>query len=131
LFPTINDRVRAFHKSVFDWLTNENRSQQYYIDLQEGNRRLADFGWKRYQEGVGKMGFYSILHLPAHLAACGRDGDLGRLLLDFDWIQAKLDLTDTVSLIADYGYFAGLVSKEPAGQSVPGRPIGIPPWRAV
>src|SRR3984893_12814240 len=24
LFPTINDRVRAFHKSVFDWLTNEN-----------------------------------------------------------------------------------------------------------
>jgi hypothetical protein len=123
--------VCAFHKSVFDWLTDENGPPQYYIDIQEGHRCLADFGWKQYQQGVDKMGRYSVIHLPAHLATCGRKDDLSKLLLDFDWIQAKLDLTDIVSLIADYGYLIGSASGEAADETPAGRPIGIPPWRAV
>lgn len=131
LFPAINDRVRAFHKSVFDWLTDESRPHQYCIHIQEGHRCLADFGWKQYQQGVDKMGRYSVVHLPAHLAACGRADDLGKLLLDFDWIQTKLDLTDIVSLIADYRYLSSPTSVEGAEGAPAGRPIGIPPWRAV
>src|SRR6516225_6880902 len=53
--------VCAFHKSVFDWLTDENGPPQYYIDIQEGHRCLADFGWKQYQQGVDKMGRYSVI----------------------------------------------------------------------
>lgn len=132
LFPTIGDRVRAFHKSIFDWLTDEKRSFQYFVDMQEGHSRLANLGWKQYQLGVDKMHRYSIIHLATHLAACGRTADLLKLLLDFDWIQAKLDMTDIASLIADYEDFDHMASVEVATEpTLPGRPIGIPPWRAV
>ena len=35
----------------------------------------------------------------------GRKDDLRRLLLDFEYLQAKLAATDANALIADYDYF--------------------------
>jgi WD40 repeat protein len=37
-----------------------------------------------------------------HLRQAGRASALGELLIDFDWLQAKLDATDVTALIADY-----------------------------
>jgi WD40 repeat protein len=41
-------------------------------------------------------------HLVYHLHAAGRDDELQTLLLDFDWLQAKLEATDVNALLADY-----------------------------
>ena len=42
-----------------------------------------------------------------HLVQAGRKDDLRRLLLDFNYLQAKLAATDPNALIADYDYLAG------------------------
>ena len=38
-----------------------------------------------------------------HMVQCGRKGRLRKLLLDFGWLQAKLEAADVTSLIADCG----------------------------
>jgi APAF-1 helical domain len=42
-----------------------------------------------------------------HLAKAGRESDLRRLLLNFDYLLGKLDATDVNAMIADYDYTAG------------------------
>ena len=51
-----------------------------------------------------------------HLAQAGRQEQLRRLLLDFDWIRAKLEATDLTALIADYD----LLPEEPQAKLVQG-----------
>ncbi|RZN36806.1 MAG: WD40 repeat domain-containing protein, partial [Methanosarcinales archaeon] len=50
---------------------------------------------------------YLWTHLAYHLVEAGRGDELWRLLLDFDWLQAKLAATDVNSLIADYDHLPG------------------------
>jgi WD40 repeat protein len=45
---------------------------------------------------------YAWRWLPWHLARAGRKADLRRLLWDGEWLQAKLEATDTNALIADF-----------------------------
>jgi WD40 repeat protein len=104
LFPVSGGRIRPFHQSVRDWLTDENRAGDYFTVVDAGHRRLADYGMRLYGIGVAEMGRYSVTHLPAHLAACGRNGELRGLLLDPDWMEAKLKATDVTALISDYDY---------------------------
>lgn len=49
---------------------------------------------------------YAWRWLSFHLREAGRMAELRRLLLDLEWLQAKLEATNTVALIADYE-FAG------------------------
>jgi hypothetical protein len=65
---------------------------------------LADWGWAECQHGITKDHLYCLRHLPTHLAEAGRDGDLRTLLLNFNWLQTKLEATDPNALIADYEY---------------------------
>ena len=47
---------------------------------------------------------YAWHWLSYHLKGGGRSGDLRNLLLDFDWLRAKLDAADVQALITDYDY---------------------------
>src|SRR5262249_44389429 len=47
---------------------------------------------------------YLWRRLAYHFVKGERTEDLRRLLLDFDWIKAKLEATDTTALIADYDF---------------------------
>jgi len=43
-------------------------------------------------------------HLAYHLREAGREDELHALLLDFDWLQARLDALDVNALLADYDW---------------------------
>ena len=47
---------------------------------------------------------YAWRWIGYHLIQAGRKDDLRRLLLNFNWLQAKLEATDVNALIADYDY---------------------------
>jgi len=49
---------------------------------------------------------YAWRWLGYHLVQAGRQGEFRKLLLDFPWLQAKLEVTDANALIADYDFFA-------------------------
>ena len=47
---------------------------------------------------------YFFQHLARHLIEAGRKDELRTILLDFNWIRAKLKATDVSSLVADYDF---------------------------
>jgi WD40 repeat protein len=51
---------------------------------------------------AGPQDGYFFEHLAYHLMAANRSAELARLLLDFRWLQAKLEATDINRLQADY-----------------------------
>ncbi len=106
--PAREGRYAFFHKSMFDWLTGWNTQEDrpfadpYYVSLRKGRTRLADWCWLEYQRRPLKPSLYYLRHLPGHLHEAGRDNDARSVLLDFDFLQAKLEATDANALIADY-----------------------------
>jgi hypothetical protein len=72
LFPDSGGRVRPFHQSVRDWVTQENRAGRYLVSVDPGHRLLADEGWRQYQSNsqtrlLERMNPYFVLHLTEHL----------------------------------------------------------------
>jgi WD40 repeat protein len=102
LFPAVDGCIGPFHQSLLDWLVDPSRSGDYWIDIRAEEQRLAELAWHEYTEGITTMGQYCIKHAVSHLAACRRNDALKRLLLDPEWIQAKLRVSGVVPLIADY-----------------------------
>jgi len=104
LFPVFANKIQPFHKSVLDWLTERDKAGPYFTSTREGHKCLTDYGWQEYQSGIDSMSGYSVVHLPAHLSLLERKENLHKLLLDFNWLQAKLEVTDITSLVSDYNH---------------------------
>ena len=106
--PVREGRYSLFHRSLFEWLTGWDTQQDqslagpYHLSLQDGHKRLADWGWAEYGRGIQNASPYCLRHLVAHLHEADRNDRARTVLLDFDWLQAKLAATDVNALIADY-----------------------------
>jgi hypothetical protein len=108
--PVREGRYSLFHRSLFEWLTGWDTQDQplggpYHLSLQEGHKRLADWGWVKYGRGVQNASLYCFRHLVAHLHEADRKDQARTVLLDFDFLQAKLLATDANALMADYDHF--------------------------
>ncbi|HEX8499450.1 MAG TPA: TIR domain-containing protein [Pyrinomonadaceae bacterium] len=100
LFKTEGGRLQPFHRTLVDWLTDENKAGQYFISVQEGDRRLADHG--RAQLQSGRMSDYTLTYLPWHLARARRPEELKGLLTNFDFVMAKCRAGMGDDLLGDY-----------------------------
>jgi WD40 repeat protein len=69
----------------------------------EVHNRLVN-AWPDWRNLPELPGEYPWRWLPWHLAQAGRKGDIGRVLWDPQWMQAKLKAADANALIADYEY---------------------------
>ncbi|MHC4674752.1 MAG: hypothetical protein ACYTBZ_19890 [Planctomycetota bacterium] len=49
---------------------------------------------------------YSLENQAYHLVQAGKQQELRQLLMNFHWIQARLNATDVISLSADYEYLS-------------------------
>lgn len=76
--------IKACHKSLVDWLTNDEQSGCYFVSSKEGHRCLAELGCREIDQIPRAMSPYLICNLPQHLAAIG---DLARLreVLNEQW----------------------------------------------
>jgi hypothetical protein len=110
--PVREGRYSLFHRSLFDWLTgwdvqlDQPLTESYGVSLKKGRVRFADWGWAEYGRGVQYVSSYGFRHLVAHLHEAGRNEQARTVLLDFNWLQIKLEVTDVNALIADYDYLA-------------------------
>jgi WD40 repeat protein len=108
--PIREGSYSLFHRSLFEWLTGWDTQQDqsfagpYHVSLQEGHKRLANWGWAEYERGVQHTSLYCFRHLLAHLHEVDRNDRARTVLLDFNWLQAKLISTDINALIADYDF---------------------------
>jgi len=71
LFPQTGDKavdtIKPFHRSVSDWITNNQMAYPYYIDVHYGHKVLSKFGWKLFTSGKLFNDDYFTNHLAAHL----------------------------------------------------------------
>jgi WD40 repeat protein len=102
LFQRQDGRISPFHKSIQDWLTNPDDSGEYYIPFEDGHRKLADHGWKQYEEDVEKMDDYSLAWLPMHLAQVAEQGKLVMILKDFNYTMARVKAGYLERMFEDY-----------------------------
>jgi WD40 repeat protein len=109
--PYIDKSYRVFHKSLFEWLTDwdEEAGQpiagdDYYISLREGHSRWADLNWAQYRKNHYPPSDTVLLCLPAHLAGAARWDDLAQVLLDWQFLEAKVAsrATNAYNLLADF-----------------------------
>ncbi|MCP5524790.1 MAG: toll/interleukin-1 receptor domain-containing protein, partial [Verrucomicrobiales bacterium] len=74
--------IKAYHKSLADWLGNDELAGSYFVSSNEGHRSLAEMGCAELHETPGAMSPYSICNLPQHLAAAGNVAGLRDVLND-------------------------------------------------
>jgi WD40 repeat protein/transcriptional regulator with XRE-family HTH domain len=104
---------------------NENRYRLYHEVFQEFLQEEIDPGLQKYHVAIADSALqktstvreesaavnpyrglddYELRCLPDHLAKAGQHRTLGKILLDFEWLQAKLEIGGVAALIADYEY---------------------------
>jgi hypothetical protein len=74
--------VKAYHKSLADWITNDERAGSYFVSSKEGHRSLAELGCVELHENPRAMSPYLICNLPQHFAAAGDVAGLRDVLND-------------------------------------------------
>ncbi len=89
LFKFDKGKVRPFHRSIVEWLTDEYKHDPYFISVAEGHKILAERGWKMYESGESSWTAYLITYLPTHLCIAGRLEELEEVLNDFTFIRAE------------------------------------------
>jgi WD40 repeat protein len=102
----LQDRTVSLHDVMRTYLAPQLRNGA------ELHERLVH----RFGDPFSLTDSYAWRWLTYHLAAAGRHNDLKHLLLDFRWLERKLEETDISSLIRDYDW----LRSDPAIQLVQG-----------
>ena len=100
---------RLFHQSLIDHFhpnrdTEADRASIIAQSLSTCARNMG--GWRHANS-------YLVRHMASHWAACRPQLELHSLLLDFQWMRARLEGTDIHALLKDYEYVM-----DPAPQAI-------------
>ena len=102
-FPVTNEGrhevVKAYHKSLADWLEDEAKAGPFFVSVNEGHRTLAASGWTDCRKGYGELHIYFLTHLPMHLVAARRSDDFCALLSEPRYSSTVRDRADIVALL--------------------------------
>ena len=93
---------RLFHKSLVDHFrpfTSRNDPVQEALDERIAGALISRIQASREWAYTNP---YLVRHIPAHLAWRPEQKGLNKLLLNFDWIQARLNLSGIQALLSDY-----------------------------
>lgn len=80
------EAIRPYHKSLADWLADDDRAGQYYVSVEAGHRALAEYGWKEFlrcADHPRNMNRYFLNHLVGHLRAVQETEKLAKIMADF------------------------------------------------
>ena len=126
--PSRSKRYVLFHKSLRDWLTGreeetgERLALDYYVSAKPGHERWAALYWARYEKGARPFDARLLRHLPAHLAGARRWDELARALLDWRFLEAKVEGPGTTvfDLLADFALAAEHLPADHARRNIVG-----------
>jgi WD40 repeat protein len=95
-----NKEVRLVHKSMSDWLTDEESSGDLFVEQDPGHAVLAQWCLSNLTDP------FSIQHLAYHCCLAGLQKELRKLVLDFNWLQSSasgLLARDMDAFYSEYG----------------------------
>jgi hypothetical protein len=86
--PKNNPKViKPYHKSLADWLSNDEQAGNYFVSLIEGHKNLGDLGWEEFRHTPRGMSPYSICNLLQHFVAIGDAPRLQDILNDHWFLE--------------------------------------------
>ena len=85
--------VQPFHKSVIDWLSNEEKQDPYFVSIEEGHKRLAEYLWKEYRSSPRPA--YLVNYFPVHLCMAERWTELEEILMDMGFVRSAFEADRT------------------------------------
>jgi hypothetical protein len=84
LFPVTSEGtarvIKPAHKSISDWLADEEEAGVYFVSRHEGDKALSAYGLKAFAAESQKLLSYFIMYLPSHLVAASRIPDFLNLI---------------------------------------------------
>jgi hypothetical protein len=92
------------HPSLRDYFFDHDRNHDFWISPPDAHARIAASYAACQGDAWRSCDGYGLRYLTTHLANARRDDDLRNLLLDFNYLQSKLNATQPNALIADYDY---------------------------
>jgi len=103
------------HDLQWDYVrkVREKKVPELHTRFLDGYRAKCPTGW-----ASGPNDGYYFARLADHLVAAGRKDELRRLLLDFNWLHAKVAAGETVSLIAEYEHFGSDTELKVLGRAI-------------
>jgi WD40 repeat protein len=106
----LNTRGRHYsfdHVSLNQWLVEEDeagfaRAGRFAVDVDHARSLLS--GWVERERAAGRahLSTYLARHLGTHLSAAQRNSAYRHLLLDLDWLNARLRAVGINTLLADW-----------------------------
>jgi len=84
--------VKPFHKSIIEWVNNEETEAEFYIDPKEGHQIILNYGWSLYESGNSAIPGYFLAYLPPHLHTLKRIDLLSKLLTDFKYFETNYEI---------------------------------------
>ena len=108
LLSTSGGLLKPFHRTLTDWVTNKEKAGFSFASADEGQRQLAEKGWKEYLSGLDTMTPYMKVHLPRHLMTCRRWEEAIKLLSDpsyfkIAWLRNESELME-LWILAEKGW---------------------------
>lgn len=100
LFKKKEDYIKPIHKSLFDFLTDEENSGDYYISAKKAHNELASYYFNLYEKE--KYPEYSKKHLIEHLLLAKRYDDALEVLTSLDFILKCDEILPTEEIINKY-----------------------------
>lgn len=93
-------RYTLYHPSFGEYLVSEENED--YIDGGAAHARIARYYTRQYGGDWAACEAYGLRHVPFHLARARELPALRALLLDVDWLLAKLRANGPAAVMADY-----------------------------
>ena len=81
--------AQPFHKSIIEWLSNEDKQDPYFVSVEEGNKRLTEYLWKEYRSS--RWSAYLVNYIPMHLCVAERWADLEEVLQDMKFVRTAFE----------------------------------------
>ena len=111
LFPVRDHRLHVFHKSVKDWLVDEEREgEPFFVNLQPAHKRLGERCLTILKDVQNItdvfLARYAVKHIVAHLCKGNRDenhlADQARnIMFQFQWLLQRAKIGPLYGLVED------------------------------
>ena len=98
---------RIFHTSFKDFLTDIKVNPDFWVDPQDFHQQISSHYFNTHSQDWEECDRYGLQYLPSHLNGAGLTDKLRDLLLDFNWLQAKLTTLDVNSVLSDFKFLPG------------------------
>ncbi|MEZ4730272.1 MAG: hypothetical protein R3E79_24340 [Caldilineaceae bacterium] len=96
------ERYFLYHQSIRDWLQEERRAQEFWVDVVLAHRRITEYYWNTYSSNWHLCDDYGLSFLALHLLGAEQQAVLTKLLTSSpNWMEAKINRLDSLGYIGD------------------------------